>query len=429
MRQSVSQSRHPLAPVQRDQLLGGRDTFAGNAIVQLVCRCDENLDLPAFEWACEQVLANHDVLRTRILLRDGREPEQAFPERVKLSVDLDDWRRLGDEDRERRLTERLLAERERGFDPGAPPLLRFFVSETAVDHSVAILSFHRAILDSRSLPFVLSDLFEAYDAYCSFGTPEVRYALPYRTYLAWLRRRDLESATSYWRLRLDGFEGPTPLPGEAEAGPEPGAGFGVRRRPLPESLDRDLGRLLEREQICIEALLQGAWAALLAENSGQEDVLFGVERDCRLSALPGEDRLIGPYTRLVPMRLRVPAGEDWVRWLRRLQGRFRALRQHEHAPREEMLGDSPPEQAPFESAVAFEGRPLDRQLRSLGRAWRRRHFELVDPPRVPVELRGFQEPGLVLELVHQRERLGDEGAEAALERLAELLEEFAAGGA
>ena len=60
-----------------------------------------------------------------------------------------------------------------------------------------------------------------------------------------------------------------------------------RRRTL------ELRKLAEEHQVTLNTLLQGVWALLLSRYSGKEEVVFGVTRACRKSALEGAESMVG----------------------------------------------------------------------------------------------------------------------------------------
>ena len=60
---------------------------------------------------------------------------------------------------------------------------------------------------------------------------------PFRDYIAWLHRQDVAAAEAFWRERLLGFAGPTPLPFDGQASASGGIeGYDVAEMRLSSEL-------------------------------------------------------------------------------------------------------------------------------------------------------------------------------------------------
>ena len=79
-------------------------------------------------------------------------------------------------------------------------------------------------------------------------------------------------------------------------------------------------------------MIQGAWAALLARYSGEEDVLFGLTVSGRPPDLPGVEAIVGLFINTLPARAAVPADAPLVPWLTALQERQSELQRFSHTP-------------------------------------------------------------------------------------------------
>ena len=78
-------------------------------------------------------------------------------------------------------------------------------------------TFHHALLDGRSFPIVLREVFTVYTAFRDGvqGGPELASRKPYYDYIEWLRTQDLADAEQFFRQKLKGFRAPTPIPSSA----------------------------------------------------------------------------------------------------------------------------------------------------------------------------------------------------------------------
>src|SRR5262249_32718985 len=158
-------------------------------------------------------------------------------------------------------------------------------------------------------------LFTIYEAINEGRTPDLSPVRPYRDYIEWSQKQDLNRAEQYWRARLGGFTKPTPL-----AGVVPG------NRPIPKpDYDREgfvrldytrqveyypaattaaLGVLARQNNLTLNTLVQGAWALLLMRYNGSIDVLYGSITSARAAELAGLELTVGSLNNLLPTRVK-----------------------------------------------------------------------------------------------------------------------------
>ena len=79
----------------------------------------------------------------------------------------------------------------------------------AEEHRI-VWTFHHALLDGRSFPLVLREVFALYGAAAPGARPTCRSASVPRVHRV-RRGLDLAAAEAYWRTYLSGFTAPTPL--------------------------------------------------------------------------------------------------------------------------------------------------------------------------------------------------------------------------
>src|SRR5581483_3606617 len=135
--------------------------------------------------AWQHVVDRTPILRTGIVWDGLDQPLQVVHRQVKLPVAHHDWRGLAAQDRDDQLQQLLSAERTRGFELSAAPLLRVHlarVSDTAVQ---LVWTFHHVLLDGWSLAQVLADVFTCHGALTRGANPAhvLPARRPFRDYL------------------------------------------------------------------------------------------------------------------------------------------------------------------------------------------------------------------------------------------------------
>ena len=165
---------------------------------------------------------------------------------------------------------------------------------------------HHLVLDGWSVPIMLGELLEAYQAYRAGQEPPRREHRPFRDFVAWLSGRDKEEAARYWRERLAGVTEPTPLGVDRATGESGQEEFPFG---LPGGVTAALGEVARRHRLTMNTVVLGAWAVLLSVYGGTDDVVFGVTTSGRGDQLAGMESMVGLLINTTPARVRVDPGE------------------------------------------------------------------------------------------------------------------------
>ena len=318
-------------------LLGGE---TGIDLEQIVWTITGAFDEQPLIAAFQQVVSRHPILRTRFRHdADGR-PVQEVVEAVEIPVERLDLTRDERPDTSCRFEEALALDRARGIDLSRAPAMRLTIVDWSENEHRVVWTFHHALLDGRSFPLVLREVFAFQDAAEAGEALDLPGPRPYREYIEFLRELDLTSAEDYWRTFLAGFTAPTPLvidhPAGDEARPVPIQGISEQR--LSRETTTTLREFAASRSVTLNTLLQAAWAIVLHRHSGESDVVFGATRACRHSAFPDADEMVGLFINTLPVRVQVdPDGfiDDLLKEVRLIQI---GLREHEHTPLAKVQG-------------------------------------------------------------------------------------------
>jgi NRPS condensation-like uncharacterized protein len=199
---------YALSPTQEGMLFENlRAEAAGVYFEQLCCTLSGGLDAALLEAAWQRVVDRHPILRTAFFWRGLAQPHQVVKKSVRVPWRHLDWRRLDAAERRGKTAELLRRDVEEGFDLGKPPLLRFTLARLEEDRSLFVWSFHHLLLDGWSVQLVLGEVLAVYHALAAGRAPRLEARRPFRDYVAWLERRDLAEAESFWRRELEGVAG------------------------------------------------------------------------------------------------------------------------------------------------------------------------------------------------------------------------------
>ncbi|HEY2739514.1 MAG TPA: condensation domain-containing protein, partial [Thermoanaerobaculia bacterium] len=392
---------YELSPMQREMLAQTlRSPSSGVYCVQFHGRLSGALDRAAFERAWAAVIDRHPVLRTAFHWRELEKPVQTVWRHAAIAVQEADWRGLADTEQAKRLEDFLLADRQRGFTLDQAPLLRIAVFHAGPDSWRFVLSVHHLLLDGWCVSLFFSEVLAFYAAYSSgVEAPRLGHPRPYRDFILWLQSQG--SAEEDLRLETD--------PGESQPASE------QADRELPAPLTAALNELARRHRLTLNTLVQGAWALLQARASGQRDVVFGTTVAGRPPELAGSESMIGLFINTLPLRVEIAPEMPLIEWFGRLQERYAAMRENEHAP----VGAHR-----FESVLAFENYPRGTQNElneGEDGGFALDELETVDFNHHPLTLVAVPGERLLLRLAWSPARLKAESAARVLAELAALL--------
>ncbi len=421
---------YPLSPLQQGMLFHHlSEPGSGVDIEQMVCTLHEPIEGEKLRVAWERVVARHAILRTRFAWEGREQPMQQVLAAVAVEFVAEDWRAHAATAQAERLQAFLKADRVRGFDMNRAPMLRLALFRVAEVEYQLIWTFHHALLDGRSFPIVLNEVFAFYEAALRGESIDPPPPRAYGDYIAWLQELDAAKAEKFWRQSLKGFRATTPL--VVDKKPQAGdTGFrqGDQEVRISTNATAALQNLAAENQLTLNTLVQGAWALLLHRYSGEEDIVFGATRACRRSTVAGAENMVGLFINTLPVRVPINPEEPLLPWLQRLREQWVAMRDFEHTPlvKVQAWSDVPPGMALFDSIVVFENFLLNTSLRAQGGTWGNRQFRLYEQTNFPLTLAVYSGAELCLKMEFDRSRFDDDVIGRMLGHLKSLLEGMAA---
>ncbi|PWS42966.1 non-ribosomal peptide synthetase, partial [Streptomyces sp. ZEA17I] len=312
----------PVTPLQRGlffqaQLAGA----AGHYVAQSYFTFDRRLDTGALAEAMAHVIARHPVVGAGFTTDDDGNPVQLL--RAGRRVDV----RTVEPATDAEVDDLCTRDRERGFDPGEPPLIRVTVLHLPDGRDGLLLSYHLLLWDGWSREIVLRDLFDAYEAVVAGRPWDATPAVPgFEEYARALAARDQAASERFWADHLAGLAGPTLLAGPAPALSE------ELPSPLVETLSAELTEALKEAArvhgVTLNSVLTGAFGLLLGARTGRSDAVFGVTVSGREG--DGHGDIVGVLLNTVPMWTRARPDETVGAYLSGVQAARVAAMDHEH---------------------------------------------------------------------------------------------------
>src|SRR6185369_1293038 len=321
------------------------------------------LDAGVLALCLGEIERRHEALRTAFVLRDGMPMQVIRPAGpfvlpvVDLSGLPDRTDRSDRSDLKVRLAHALAGEEAvRPFQLARGPMLRGVLlrladSGEASDHVVA-LTMHHIASDGWSMGILVHEVTELYTAFAAGRpSPLPELALQYADFAvwqrSWLHGEVLENEISFWRRQLAGLppllELPTDRPRPATQSYR-GDALPVL---LPAALIRQAAAFARREGATLFMVLLGAYQALLARHSGQDDLAVGSPGAGRNRRETEE--LIGFFVNTLVLRGDLSGDQRGGPSFRELLGRVRetvlAAYQHQDLPFERLVEELAPERS------------------------------------------------------------------------------------
>ncbi|MGW7328585.1 amino acid adenylation domain-containing protein [Streptomyces sp. NPDC054840] len=312
----------PVTPLQRGlffqaQLAGP----AGHYVAQSWFTFDRRLDADALAEAMAWVIARHPVVGAGFTTDDDGKAVQVLGAGRRVGV------RTVDLTTDAEIDALLARDRDTGFDPGEPPLIRLTVVRLPGGRDGLLLSYHLLLWDGWSREIVLRDLFDAYESAVGGELAPATPATPgFEDYARALDAKDPAVSERFWARHLTGLPGPTLL-----AGPAPALVDDLPRtlvHTLSAEGSQALRDLARTHGVTLNSVLTGAFGLLLGARTGRADAVFGVT----VSGREGENlsEVVGVLLNTVPMWTR-PRPDDTIRdYLTAVQAARVEAMEHEH---------------------------------------------------------------------------------------------------
>jgi amino acid adenylation domain-containing protein len=332
--------------------------------VPLALRIDGDLDLRLVRRAWTELIARHEILRTRVVVDAHGEPHQHVdpaPPPLLAPVPLIDLSPLGDLAMQQAARALADAEVRRPFDLTRQPGLRVSMLRLGARDHLLLATLHHIMCDAWSIGLLVHELGALYHA-AACGVPDplpplaVRYADYARWERAWLDSETLAAQRRFWEERLRGVE-PLDLPLDRAR-----SARGVRRGGsvpvvLPPALATRLGEFCRRENVTVFMTLLAAWQVLLSRYSGQRDITVG----CPIANRPVEELggLIGLFANTLVLRLNVDRAASFQQVVRTVRATVLDAHANQDVPFEMLVETLAPAREPgrhplFQVLFAFQ---------------------------------------------------------------------------
>ncbi len=296
------------------------------------------LDTALLEQAWNEILARHEILRTRFLEIDGR-PVQRVAAQAQLKISEIDLESLAPEARAAEGERIGLIEARAPFDLGTGPLLRVVLLRHSATLAVILVTTHQMVADGWSIGIMAREMGTLYAALrAQRPAPLPELAIQYGDYaswqLEWLRQRGTEAERRYWQRQLEGVLAFEVVPDRLRPA-VPTTHGAIASLVLPRELTERMAHLSAEAGVTLFATAVAALCATLARYTDKRGVVIGTqvsERD-QVELEP----MIGQFVNSLILRNDLSGDPPFAQIMRRAGATITEALEQRHIPIEQLL--------------------------------------------------------------------------------------------
>ncbi|MDE9445560.1 amino acid adenylation domain-containing protein [Xenorhabdus bovienii] len=293
------QDIYPLGPLQEGILFHHLlETEGDTYLDNLLMTFDSRQRLDAFLPALQQVFHRHDILRSAILWDDLPQPVQVVYRQAPIPVT--ELTLSPEEDAEQQLRHHVDPRSVRMDITQAPLMSASLAKDPHSETWFLALLHHHLVCDHQSLEMIFNEV----QAIMIGQSDDLPPSLPYRNFIAQTRAVPLEKHQDYFRQLLGDVDEPTLPFGLQEV-------YGEDSHIIEAEFDLDasfaqtLRECARQQGVSAAVLFHVAWAQVLAQCSGRDDVVFGTVLLGRLQGVAGADQTLGMFMNTLPIRIKL----------------------------------------------------------------------------------------------------------------------------
>jgi amino acid adenylation domain-containing protein len=312
--------------------------------VDVAVRLETPLDSGGVEYAINQVVCRHEVLRTTFREVDGQ-PYQVIAERLHIPVQRVNLTSLPPAEREAAAPRLVSKEAQRPFDLRNGPLLRVLLADLGDHDQIFLLSLHHIVSDGWSMQVLFRELSELYSAYLS-GQPArlpeltVQYADFAVWQREWLNGERYEQQLGYWKRKLNDLP-ILRLPADRPRPTVQNYRGATLHFTIPPAVHRNVRALNTGEGVTTFITMLASFNALLHRYTDQDDIVVGAPIANRTRA--ELEPLIGFFVNTLVLRTDASGNITFRELVRRVREVAIEAYAHQDLPFEKLVEELAPE--------------------------------------------------------------------------------------
>ncbi len=408
---------YPLSPTQEGMLFHAlSDSSADVYFEQLSYDFQGLMDCALFQQAWRTVLQRRSVLRTAVVWKGLSRPLQALLKQIECPWQNLDWHELTAQAAEQRWQQFVGDDRKALFELDRAPLMRWTLIQMPDGLWRLLWTHSHILLDGWSVALIIKDVLHIYSASLSAESPQLPPTTQYREYIAWLEGQDQQQAQRFWRETLQDA-----APGALVTEQTGQQDYLEMSEHIPEADCAALQQLAQQLGVTLNTLVQAAWALVMAERTGIDEVLFGITVSGRANDLDGIETIAGLFINTLPLYLQLDRDTVLSGWLKTIQTKQFAMQQYEYSSLADIKKWSGASVA-FDSILIYENYPVDKALLKADQPLRLRGVKAYEHTNYPLTLLAIPNDGLSLQMTYNAALFTTDTVKACLQQVAAHLQ-------
>jgi len=292
------QDIYPLGPLQEGILFHHMMSTQGDPYIMPSLYKVKGLQaVNDFISALQFIINRHDVLRTAIFWNELSTPVQVVCHAARLPVI---WLDLGAEKNIESVMRARCIPEQQWMDLGQAPLLNLQIAADAYSQEYfVLLQYHHIISDHVGLDIIQKEL-TLYQQGLGDTLPA---PVAYREFVAHAQHQALHNdAEAFFKNTLGDIDEPTAPFNLLEVNGD-GSRIVEIREKVPTETSCNIRRLAKQLSVSPAAIFHSAWAMVVAQCSGRDDVVFGTLLSGRLQGTLGAENMLGVFINTLPFRV------------------------------------------------------------------------------------------------------------------------------
>lgn len=317
-----------------DKLDGGSPQYNMPMPLQI----DGPFDLASFTRAANELLAQHDILRTVYQESDG-EVWQSVKPHVDVSIKLTDLCGQPAEVIEAAITQQLQQEFAHTFDLAQDAIIRFQLLKVAPQQHILFFNIHHIAADGVSMKLLIDELTRRYHGEV-VAKPQFQFSDYVHWQRQWLHSDECQRDLNYWKAQLAGIPQLHSLPTDK---PRPGlqqTKGGLVRRTLDATVSSQLKATALQLNVTPNMLFQSVFALLLSKWSYETDIVFGIPIAGRLTE-PMQS-MIGYFSNTLVMRYQLDPQQHFAGFMQDARTLILNAFEHQKLPFDSLVDEINP---------------------------------------------------------------------------------------
>ncbi|MEM9819924.1 MAG: amino acid adenylation domain-containing protein [Bacteroidota bacterium] len=354
------EAMYELSPVQEGMLFHGLFNNDSSAYTeQYLFDFNEGLDVEAFRQSVDYVVNNHSILRSAFVHDKFSIPIQCVYKKVEVPFQILNYSNKSEEEQKLAIEKLLEEDMQKGFDFAKAPLIRIILVRVSLKAFKMIWTHQHILLDGWSMPLVMGEWSDAYEAYGRGLTPPPLKVDNYETFIKYINSKDKHEEEKFWKDYLQDFDTPSLIPFvESKIGRNKGGMLQEIQFTLNAKETEQIRVFAQNNHITVNTLVQATWAYVLAQYTGNPDILFGVTVSGRPTDLEGADKKVGMFINTLPLRAQVDPQMALTDWLGKIQKEHTKAREYQYSAISNIQSWCNVSGDLFDSIIVFENYPI-----------------------------------------------------------------------